>query len=313
MNQAPQGFYFHVVESRVNTLAWPKEKIEFDDKKGVNIKSTDIVLETADGQLIHPSFASFGMPVGLGSKTKIGFQLGPLRNIALVYGQGEVSGKPTGIMQIYVGRPGSRSDLVEVAKGMSLDPDQKAYRLYFAFSVPIGSQVRTVGLSKNFGAATDGSQTGPRSQTTPPAERNLSIETPLGTIDVSKVTVAYPKRGESIKVNTYQLRGNHVLVIVPVTTKATTGRVRISDWCLVSVNGMKCPFIGIRHSDGQTITGIESISVDGSPRSQQTSELLFDVPMDAGPLDLYIGDDNLGQVFSREISQPRSTSRPRRR
>jgi DNA-directed RNA polymerase subunit RPC12/RpoP len=146
-NKAPPGCCFYIVESRINTLDWPKEKIEFDGKEGVNIKSTDVILETADGQLIHPSFASFGM-TEIGTN-KRGFAPGPLRNIALVFGQGAVNDKPAGIMQIYVARPGPREDLIEVENGGAIDPNRKAFSVYFAFSIPVNAEVKAVGLSNN--------------------------------------------------------------------------------------------------------------------------------------------------------------------
>jgi hypothetical protein len=306
--KAPRGFYFHIVESRVNTLAWPKENIEFDERDGVNIKSTDIVLETTNGKRIHPSYASYGLPADPGSK-KVGFAPGPLRSIALVYGRGAIGNRPAGIMQIYVARPGPRGNLVEVEEGGTFDPDRKAYPLYFAFSVPTGSQVKAVGLSENAGAGTNESQTRSRSQTTPPAERNRSIETPLGTIDISKVTTASPKRGGVITVGKYELRRNHVLVTVPVTTKEKRPLTTVSNWCLVSIDGRKCPLIGVRTQNGKVIIGIGGMSAN----LKQTNEFLFDVPMDVGPLDLYIGARNFGQVFSKEISPPRSTPRQRGR
>jgi len=142
-NKAPPGFYFYVVESRVNTLAWPKEKIEFGGQDGVKIKSTDIVLETNDGRRIHPSFASYMSDF---RTKKRAFAPGPLRNIALVFGQGAVDGKPADIMEIYVARPGPRGDLVAVEKGGAIDPDRKAFRIDFAFSVPVGARIKTVGL-----------------------------------------------------------------------------------------------------------------------------------------------------------------------
>jgi hypothetical protein len=309
-NKAPRGFYFHIVESRINTLAWPKEKIEFDERDGINIDSTDIVLETMDGQLIHPSFASYGMPAGPGSK-KIGFAPGPLRNVTLAFGQGAVGDRPAGMMDVHVARPGPRRDLVEVETGVSIDPDRKAYRLYFAFSVPARSQVKEVGLSKDCNVATGGSQTSSRSRT-PPTRQNRSIDTPLGTIDVRDVDIEYPKRGQTITVNQYELQRNHVLVIVPVTTTRKRMLTRVSDWSLVSTDGRKYPLVGVKEPDGQTITGIGSMSAAGSPRGPQTTKFLFDVPISAGPLDLYIGDKNLGQVISKEI-EPRSTLRTRSR
>jgi hypothetical protein len=308
-NKARSGFYFHIVEARINTLAWPKEKIEFGEQHGVNIKSTDILLETADGQLVHPSFASYGMPAGLGSK-KVGFAPGPLRNIALVFGQEAVGDKPAGIMQIYVARSGLRENQVTVAKGGIIDPDRKAFQIYFAFSVPVRSKVKAVGLSKIRGAATDRSRMISRSQI-PPTRRNRSIETPLGIIDVSNVAIAYSKEGETITVNRYKLRRNHVLVIVPVTAKEKRTLTRISDWFLVSMDGRKCPLVGIWDPDGKTITGVGSMSASGSPKSPQTNKFLFDVPIGAGPLDLYIGAKSIGQVTSKEISPPQSTPRDR--
>lgn len=86
---------------------------------------------------------------------------------------------------------------------------------------------------------------------------------------------------------------------------------RISDWFLVSIDGRKCPLVGIWDQDGKTITGVGSMSAYGSPRSPQTNKFLFDVPIGTGPLDLYIGAKNIGQVISKEI--PLIQSRPRRR
>ena len=320
-NKAPQGFYFHIVQSNINTLPWPKEKILYfpdettslssliEHKDGVRIKNTDIVLETVDGRLIHPSFVSYGVPVSLGSK-KVGFASGPFENIALFLGQANVNGTKTNVMWLYVTRPGPEKNMTETERIGLKDTDPKEVELFFAFLVPHNAEIKTVSLNKSRRTATKESPVRSRPQT-PPAELNRSIETPLGTCDVSDVAIAYPKKGETITVNQYELRQNHVLVIVPVTTKKKRTLTCVSDWSLVSIDGRKCPLVGVKDPDGKIITGIGSMSAAGSPRSPQTTEFLFDVPIGAGPLDLYIGTKCIEQVFSEEISPSQSTPRPR--
>ena len=145
--RAPSDSYYYIVESRINTLDWPKEHIEFDKRQGVDINSKDIILETTDGKLFHPSFASFGMS-DTNSK-RIGFAKGPLRNIALIFGQGTVGDKPAGIMSVYIARPGPEPKTIATANGGVIDPNLEEFRIVFAFILPHDAQVKKVCFVNN--------------------------------------------------------------------------------------------------------------------------------------------------------------------
>lgn len=143
---APSGKVYHVVECIIDVKSSSPEYIDFLKKDAVNIRNTDIVLETDDSRSFHPTHVAFRQTAKSTSKKQREFEFepGPLRNVALAPGEATLDGKAAKVLMIHVARWGPNANQFTTNSVGQLDPDLNAFKMAFAFQVPKSALVKRV-------------------------------------------------------------------------------------------------------------------------------------------------------------------------